>query len=385
MATEETAQAAKPEFKYYNEERRQNLTKGKYEKIVFSEKKLKVCVGGGAGFIGSHIAQRLLREGHEVVCSDWKRNEFMKEEEFCTTFMLMDLRSLKSCLKCTEGCDVVFNLAADMGGMGFISSNESVLMFNNTMISSNMLEASRRNKCGRYFYSSSACVYNEANQLDPENPGLKESDAWPARPQENYGLEKLYHEEMAIVYGRDFPIETRIARFHNIYGPHGTWKGGREKAPAAFCRKAATCTEETGLEIWGDGKQTRSYCFIDDCVEGVLRLTKSDIKEPLNLGSDEMIDVNGVAAMVLSYDGKEAIKYNYVKGPQGVRGRNSDNDMIKEKLGWAPAIGLREGLNTTYNWIKDQIEWDKSGTNFTVSEIVNQGDSVAKYLDNFMG
>lgn len=309
----------------------------------------------------------------------------MKEEEFCSEFHLCDLRSLKSCLKATEGCDVVFNMAADMGGMGFITSVESVLMFNNTMISSNMLEASRRNKCKTYFYASSACVYNEANQLDPDIPGLKEADAWPARPQENYGLEKLYHEEMCIVYGRDFPIETRIGRFHNIYGPHGTWKGGREKAPAAFCRKGNTCTKETGLEIWGDGLQTRSYCFVDDCVEGVLRLTKSDIKEPLNIGSDEMVSVNALAAMVLSYDGKQEVPYNYVKGPQGVRGRNSDNTMIKEKLGWSPAIGLKEGLNVTYNWIKDQIDWDKSGIDFTKSEIVNQENCVAEYLDNFMG
>jgi len=370
----------------YSEEVREKLTEGKYEKIVFSEEKLKVCVAGGAGFIGSHIAKRLLKEGHTVVCADWKRNEFMKEEEFCTEFMLLDLRSLKNCIKSTEGCDVVFNLAADMGGMGFITSVESVLMFNNTMISSNVLEASRRNKVKRYFYSSSACVYNEANQLDPNIPGLKESDAWPARPQENYGLEKLYHEEMAIVYGRDFPIECRIARFHNIYGPHGTWKGGREKAPAAFCRKGNTCTPESGLEVWGDGKQTRSYCFVDDCVEGVLRLTKSDIKEPLNIGSDEMIDVNGLANMVLGFGGKQdTVKLNYVKGPQGVRGRNSDNTMIKEKLGWAPAIALKDGLNVTYNWIKDQIAKDESGTDFTKSEIVNQDDCAAEYLDNFMG
>merc|ERR1712003_97740 len=203
---------------------------------------------------------------------------------------------------CT-GCNYVYNLAADMGGMGFIASNESVLSFNNTAISMNMLEAARRNNVRDFFYASSACVYNEAKQEDPNNPGLIESDAWPARPQDMYGLEKLYAEEMALAYGRDFDINIRIARFHNIYGPRGTWKGGREKAPAAFCRKVITSTSE--VEIWGDGKQTRSFTYIDDCVEGVLRLMNSDCKDVINLGSTEMVDMIEFANIALSIEGKE--------------------------------------------------------------------------------
>lgn len=221
----------------------------------------KVCVGGGAGFIGSHIAKRLKEAGYKVTVVDWKENEFMEKDEFCDEFILDDLRKLEVACRACKDCVQVYNLAADMGGMGFIVSNESVLSFNNTAISMNMLEAARRNKCRDFFYSSSACVYNEAKQEDPENPGLVEADAWPARPQDMYGLEKLYAEEMALAYGHDFPMHICIARFHNIYGPRGTWKGGREKAPAAFCRKAITSEKE--FEIWGDGKQTRSFTYID--------------------------------------------------------------------------------------------------------------------------
>jgi len=202
----------------------------------------------------------------------------------------VDLRLLDNCLKVTEGCQHVYNLAADMGGMGFIVSNQAVLLYNNTMISFNMLEAARQNAAKRYFYSSTACVYNEALQMDPENPGLTEDMAWPARPQDTYGLEKLYAEEMCLSYAKDFPIKTRIARYHNVYGPKGTWKGGREKVPAAFCRKAVCSTTE--FEVWGDGLQTRSFMFIDDCVEGSIRIMLSDCGEPLNLGTDEMVDMN---------------------------------------------------------------------------------------------
>ncbi|RYG63187.1 NAD-dependent epimerase/dehydratase family protein, partial [archaeon] len=200
------------------------------------------------------------------MCADWKENEFMQPDEFCHEFHLLDLRLLENCLKVTSGCQHVYNLAADMGGMGFIVSNQSVLLYNNTMISFNMLEAARQNSAKRYFYSSTACVYNEALQMDPENHGLREDMAWPARPQDTYGLEKLYAEEMALAYAKDFPIKTRIARYHNVYGPKGTWKGGREKVPAAFCRKAVASTVD--FEVWGDGLQTRSFMFIEDCVVG---------------------------------------------------------------------------------------------------------------------
>merc|ERR1719203_1889928 len=322
-----------------------------------SSKKKVVCVGGGAGFIGSHLARRLRDEGCYVIVADRKINEFMESNEYCDKFYLKDLRSLQNCIEVTAGCDEVYNLAADMGGMGFIQSNESVLMFNNTMISSNMLEASRRNKVARYFYSSSACCYNEKKQLDVDNPGLKEHDAWPAWPQDTYGLEKLYAEEMTMIYGRDFDIVTRVARFHNIYGPHGTWRGGREKAPAAFCRKAAVAEKGSTLEIWGDGLQTRSFCYVDDCVEGILRLMKSDYDKPVNIGSDEMISINGLSSLALSFDGKEDfVKIKHIPGPEGVRGRNSDNALIQQVLKWAPETKLADGMKRTYDWIKARCE-----------------------------
>merc|ERR1719284_668025 len=313
----------------------------------------KVCVGGGAGFIGSHIAKRLKEAGWYVICVDWKTNEFMKNDEFCDEFIQGDLRKLEVACKACEGCTQVYNLAADMGGMGFIVSNESVLSFNNTAISMNMLEAARRNNVKDFFYSSSACVYNEAKQEDPANPGLIESDAWPARPQDMYGLEKLYAEEMALAYGRDFDINIRLARFHNIYGPYGTWQGGREKAPAAFCRKAITSTDH--FEMWGDGKQTRSFVFVEDCVEGVIRLMFSDCDVPLNLGTEEMISMNDFAKLVMSYESKD-LPIKHIPGPQGVRGRNSDNTLIKEKIGWEAPTPLAVGIKITYFWIKEQVE-----------------------------
>jgi len=318
---------------------------------------MKILVGGGAGFIGSHLAKRLKEEGHHVVVADWKENEYFKQEQYCSEFHLLDLRSLDNCLKATKDCEWVFNLAADMGGMGFIQSNHSVILYNNTMISFNMVEAARRNGVKRFFYSSSACVYPEYKQTDPSNPGLKEADAWPAEPQDAYGLEKLCSEELCKHYGKDFPqIQFRVARFHNIYGPQGTWKGGREKAPAAFTRKAIA--SETEFEMWGDGKQTRSFCFVDDCVEGVLRLMRSDWKDPINIGSDEMVSMNDMAHMVMEIAGKN-VSIKHIPGPEGVRGRNSDNTLIKKVLGWAPGITLKEGLIRLHPWIKHQIEEEK--------------------------
>ena len=266
----------------------------------------------------------------------------------------------------------VYNLAADMGGMGFIVSNQSVLLYNNTMISFNVLEASRQNGVLRYFYSSTACVYNEALQMDPDNHGLTEDMAWPARPQDTYGLEKLYAEEMAIAYAKDFPIKTRMARYHNVYGPRGTWKGGREKVPAAFCRKAVVSTIE--FEMWGDGLQTRSFSFIDDCVEGSIRLMLSDCAEPLNMGTDEMINMIDFAKLAMSFEGKD-LPIKHIPGPMGVRGRNSDNTLIKKKLGWAPSISIQTGLKKTYFWIKEQIEKEKKSgdvTNYATSTVVVQ-------------
>jgi len=336
----------------------------------------KVCVGGGAGFIGSHIAKRLKEAGYKVTVVDWKKNEFMEQNEFCDEFILEDLRKLSVACKACVGCIQVYNLAADMGGMGFIASNESVLSFNNTAISMNMLEAARRAGVKDFFYASSACVYNEAKQEDPDNPGLIEADAWPARPQDMYGLEKLYAEEMALAYGRDFGINIRIARFHNIYGPRGTWKGGREKVPAAFCRKAITSTKE--FEVWGDGEQTRSFTFIDDCVEGVLRLTFSDCKVPINLGSTEMVSMNEFAKIALTIEGKPDLPLKHIKGPMGVRGRNSNSILILKELGWEPRTKIIDGLTKTCAWIKEEIVNDqkdgKNTTDYTSSEIVTQVD-----------
>lgn len=334
---------------------------------------LRVCIGGGAGFIGSHIAKKLKEEGCYVICADWKDNEFMKPEEFCHEFHQVDLRLLENCLKVTMNCQHIYNLAADMGGMGFIVSNQSVLLYNNTMISFNMLEAARQNKAYRYFYSSTACVYNEALQMDPENPGLSEDMAWPARPQDTYGLEKLYAEEMCLAYAKDFPVKTRMARYHNVYGPRGTWKGGREKVPAAFCRKAAVSTTE--FEVWGDGLQTRSFMFIDDCVEGSIRILLSEVTEPLNLGTDEMIDMNEFAKLAMSFAGK-TLPIKNIPGPMGVRGRNSDNTLIKQKLSWSPTISIHTGLKTTYDWIKEQVDNELkeggSSDSYAHSEVVVQ-------------
>lgn len=279
----------------------------------------------------------------------------VQEPTLCDEFHLVDLRVYENCAAVTHGCDHVFNLAADMGGMGFIQSNHGAIMYNNTLISMHMLEAARRAGVSRFFYASSACIYPEGRQLETrvEGGGLREDCAWPAQPQDAYGLEKLASEELAMHYGRDYGMATRIARFHNIYGPLGTWKGGREKAPAAFCRKSLTA--RGSVEMWGDGQQTRSFTFIDDCVEGVLRITASDYAHPLNLGSDEMVSMNDMMAMALRYAGRSDLPITHIPGPEGVRGRNSDNALIHEKLGWAPSITLADGLRLTHDWIAGEL------------------------------
>jgi len=333
-----------------------------------AETKKRVLITGGGGFIGSHVAKRLKDEGHWIRIADWKLNEFFEESEFCDEFLKIDLREMSHCLAACEGVEWVFNFAADMGGMGFIQSNHSTILYNNTMISFNMIEAARRSGVKRYFYSSSACIYPEHKQLDTDNPGLKEADAWPAAPQDAYGLEKLATEELCKYYHKDFGIEFRIGRFHNIYGPQGTWKGGREKAPAAFCRKARCSSPETGFEMWGDGLQTRSFCYIDDCVEGVLRLFYSDFRDPLNIGSDEMVSMVDMGNMALEFAGKSDVKIRHIPGPEGVRGRNSDNTLIKEVLGWAPGISLKEGLGKTFKWINVQLAKEEaSGIDVTAT------------------
>mmetsp|Transcript_19778 Transcript_19778/g.29573 ORF Transcript_19778/g.29573 Transcript_19778/m.29573 type:complete len:368 (-) Transcript_19778:102-1205(-) len=338
-------------------------------------KRLRICVTGGGGFIGGNLARRLHKEGHYVIAADWKRNGYMDEKEFCSEFMLIDLRNFGNCMKCTKGCDEVYNLAADMGGMGFIQSNHSVILYNNTMISFNMMEAARLNKVKVFFYSSSACIYPEFKQVSEDIIPLKEKDAWPAQPQDAYGLEKLCSEELAIHYEKDFGMKCRIARFHNIYGPYGTWKGGREKAPAAFCRKALTSTKD--FEVWGNGKQTRSFCYIDDCVEGILRIAHSDYTQPLNLGSDEAISMNGMAKLCMKL-ANNILPIRNIPGPEGVRGRNSDNKLIKKVLGWAPSITLEDGLGRTIKWIEKQIEKlpESEKKALTSSIIVKQEDAM---------
>jgi len=326
-----------------------------------AEGKLKVCVAGGAGFIGSHIAKRLRDEGHYVVSADWKKCQYYEDDQYCDKFYLLDLRLLENQKIVTKDCDWVFNMAADMGGMGFIQSNHSVITFNNTLLSLNCTEACRANGVKRMFYASSACAYPEHIQVDTDlSHGLKESDAWPAAPQDMYGLEKLYGEEIAKAYAKDFEgLQTRIGRFHNIYGGHATWKGGREKAPAAFCRKAAAANEGETIEMWGDGKQTRSFCYIDDCVEGVLRLMRSDYTDTLNIGSDEMVTMNYMQELAMGFEGKK-LTIKHIPGPEGVRGRNSNNELIKKVLGWAPSITLADGLKMTYDWIKGEIVREQS-------------------------
>lgn len=345
----------------------------KYPFEPYSGTKLRVCVAGAGGFIGSHLAKRLKSEGHFVVACDWKRNEYMPEGMFCDEFHLVDLRVYESCKHVTAGCNHVFNFAADMGGIGFIQSNHAVILYNNTMVSFNMLEASRQNKVERYFFASSACCYPTFKLGNPDinSEGLKESDAWPAQPEDAYGLEKLSSEELCMHYMREFGIECRIARFHGIYGPYGTWKGGREKSAAAFCRKVLTSDNE--VEIWGDGEQTRTYTYIDDCVEGVLRITKSNYRQPLNLGSSELVSMNELLRLVMSFEDK-CLEVKHIPGPQGARGRNSDNTLILSHLGWEPTISLHDGLSLTYEWIKTQI-----------AKELSEGNDVSQYATSKVG
>jgi GDP-D-mannose 3',5'-epimerase len=314
----------------------------------------RVCVTGAGGFIGGHLAKRLKADGCYVVGVDWKEQEYIPKDELCDEFYLLDLRSWASCRAAVHGCKEVYHLAADMGGMGFIHSNNAVIMFNNTSMSCNMLEAARLEGAERFFYASSACVYPQFLQSDSQlNNGLKEADAWPAQPQDAYGLEKLYTEEMCRYYQQDYGLETRVARFHNVYGPFGTWKGGREKAPAAFCRKVAVADQ--CVEVWGDGEQTRSFLYVDDCVEGIIRLMRSDVRTPVNLGSDEMLSVNEFVRMIQRIAKKESLRLHHLDGPQGVRGRNSNNDFVHRVLEWQPTRSLEDGLRTTYQWIQQQV------------------------------
>ena len=314
----------------------------------------KVLVTGAGGFIGHHLVTYLKHNGYWVRGVDLKRPEYSATD--ADEFELLDLRRWDNCLQATRGIDQVYALAADMGGMGFISSHHAQILSNNSLINLHTLEAARVNGVRRYLYTSSACVYPEFKQTEAEVIPLKESDVYPAQPQDAYGWEKLITERLCMHYREDYGLETRIVRFHNIFGPLGSWDGGREKAPAAMCRKVAVAklTGNPVIEIWGDGEQTRSFCYIDDCLNGIDRLIHSNFHDPLNLGQDRMVTINELADIVAGIARVRIVK-KHVPGPMGVRGRNSDNTLLKQVLGWAPEISLEEGLARTYTWIEQQV------------------------------
>lgn len=311
-----------------------------------------VC--GAGGFIGSHLVRRLKAEGLRVRAVDLKHPEHRRSA--ADEFILGDLRDPLFCREiANQPFDEIYQLAADMGGAGFIftGDNDADIMHNSATINLNMLDAIRRTGASRVFYSSSACIYPERNQEDPENPNCAEDSAYPAAPDSEYGWEKLFGERLFLAYARNHGISVHIARYHNIFGPEGTWRGGREKAPAALCRKVAEAPDGGTIEIWGDGRQTRSFLYIDECLEGTTRLLRSDVTGPVNIGSDEMISINDLARMVAAFSGK-TIAIRNIPGPTGVRGRNSDNRLIRAELGWAPSRPLAEGMRRTYDWIATQ-------------------------------
>ena len=329
------------------------------ERIDMRKQKHALVCGAG-GFIGSHLVKKLKRDGF------WVRGVDLKYPEFSHTaaddFVIGDLRDPVICRNITDrSFDEVYQLAADMGGAGFIftGDHDSEVMHNSAVINLNMVDICSKSGVKKMFYSSSACIYPEYNQMDPDNPKCSEDSAYPAAPDSEYGWEKLFSERMYFAYYRNKSMQVRIARFHNIFGPEGTWQGGREKAPAAFCRKVAETPDGGEIEMWGDGKQTRSFLYIDECLEGVRRLMHSDFTGPVNIGSEEMITINALAEMIIQIAGKK-LRIKHTQGPLGVRGRNSDNNLIYEKLHWRPTRLLRNGMEITYKWIEDQLKGSES-------------------------
>ena len=316
--------------------------------------KKKALVCGAGGFIGGHLVKRLKSEGYWVRAVDLKENEY--DNDAADEFIIGDLRDPVFTNKVVNGVDEVYQLAADMGGAGYIFTgyHDADVMHNSAMCNLNVLEAMRQNGIKKVFYSSSACMYPEHNQLDPDNPKCSEDSAYPAAPDSEYGWEKLFSERLYFAYNRNYGFEAKVARFHNIFGPFGTWKDGKEKAPAALCRKVAEAADGSFIEVWGDGKQTRSFLIVDECLEGIRRLMESDFSGPVNIGSEEMVSINDFAKMAIEISGKN-LSIKNIEGPTGVRGRNSDNKLIKEKLGWAPSLPLREGMEKTYTWINQQV------------------------------
>jgi len=317
--------------------------------------KSRILVTGAGGFIGHHLVSHLKSHGHWVRGVDLQAPEFARSQ--ADEYVVGDMRSVETCMETTAGVDEVYALAADMGGMGYISAHNAEILHSNSLINLNTIEAARRNRVKRYLYTSSACVYPEYLQTDAEVAPLREEDAFPAQPQDGYGWEKLVAELLCRYYREDHGLATRVVRFHNIFGPLGTWEGGREKAPAAMCRKVAVAkiTGATEIDIWGDGEQTRSFCYIDDCVDGLVRLMASGYREPLNLGQDRLVSINQLAEIVCGIAGV-SLRRCHVDGPQGVRGRNSDNTRLREVLGWEPRVSLEDGLRRTYAWIENEVK-----------------------------
>ena len=321
----------------------------------------KYLVAGAGGFIGGHLVSSLLQDGHEVVCADIKPAEFWFQYfDECENFSL-DLKSYDNCLKVSKNVDFIYNMACNMGGMGFIENNKAECMLS-VLINTNLLRSSLENKVKKYFFSSSACVYNASKQSTTFIEGLKEDDAYPAEPEDGYGWEKLFSERMCRHFTEDFKLETRVARYHNVYGPLGTFDGGREKAPAALCRKIILAKENnlSSIDVWGDGKQTRSFMYIDDCLKGTKKLFDSDCSDSLNIGSEEQVSINEMID-IISEIADYKVKKNYqLDKPKGVRGRSSDNSLIREKINWDTAFSLKSGLELTYKWIYDQIKNNSS-------------------------
>ena len=328
-------------------------------------KNKRILIVGAGGFIGGHLANRLLKDGNSIVAADIKPKEYWFQDfEEAKNYYAMDMKNIDNCKKITKKIDYVFNMACNMGGMGFIENNKAECM-QSVLINTNLLISCKENKIKRYFFSSSACAYNKTKQQEVFVEGLREEDAYPADPEGGYGWEKLFSERMCRHFMEDYGIQVRIARYHNIYGPYGTFDGGREKAPAALCRKVLNAKKnENKIEVWGDGKQTRTFLYIDDCVEGTLRLFESEYSEPINIGSDEQVSINQMIEIIEDISATKRLERIYqLDKPKGVRGRSSNNDLVKKVLNWSFKIKLKEGLKETYNWIKN--ETNKKGSNLS--------------------
>ena len=332
------------------------------------KKKYLIC--GAGGFIGGHLVNDLMKSGNEVICADIKPKEYWFQIFDSNKNFSLDLKEYENCLKVTEGVDYIYNMACNMGGMGFIENNKADCMLS-VLINTNLLIASKENKIERYFFSSSACAYNQTKQQDVFIEGLKEEDAYPANPEDGYGWEKLFSERMCRHFKEDYGLEVRIARYHNIYGPYGTYDGGREKAPAALCRKIISAKRENKdtIDVWGDGEQTRTFLYVDECVEGTLRLFESNFSDPVNIGSDEQVSINQMINIIEDISSTKTLKKNYqLDKPKGVRGRSSNNDLVKKVLNWSYKMTLKDGLSKTYKWIENEMSQKSSNINrFTKS------------------